>query len=106
MNPLTHTTSKVIPNMHSNRYIPGLHGRPSTILIGAPCSKPTVARLASMSKLPYSTGVSLLRMIPNSAGLSKAGHVILHSFQQPLCLLMYYHLSKYCCLPFAWLVGV
>ena len=35
MNTLTHATSRVLPNKRSNLYTPGLHGRPSTILIGA-----------------------------------------------------------------------
>ncbi len=30
MNALTHATSRVFPSRQSNRYTPGLHGRPST----------------------------------------------------------------------------
>jgi hypothetical protein len=48
---LSHASSRVLPNRCSAWYTPGLHGRPSTILIGARDSETPVGGRASTSKL-------------------------------------------------------
>ena len=63
MNSLTHTTSRVFSSRQSNQYTPGLHGRPSTILIGARESEPVVSGRTSMSKLFPLLGLSPLRSV-------------------------------------------
>jgi hypothetical protein len=53
MNALSHTTSRVLLNRRSNQYTPGLHGHPSTILIGARDSEPTTGGRASTFALHF-----------------------------------------------------
>ena len=66
MNAFSHATSRVLPNRRSDQYTPGLHGHPSTILIGARDSDPTDGRRTSTAKLPSLADLSLLRVLPNS----------------------------------------
>jgi hypothetical protein len=61
MNALSHATSRVSSHQRSDQYTPGLHGHPSTILIGALNSKPLVSGRTSMSKLSSLASLSPLR---------------------------------------------
>ncbi len=59
---LSYPTSKIFPNRRSDWYTPGLHGCPSTSLIGTCNSKPLLSRCTSTSKLTSLAGLSLLRV--------------------------------------------
>ncbi len=59
MNALAHATSRVLPNRRSDRFTPGLHGRPSTILIGARDSEPMIGARASTFELPFPFRLSI-----------------------------------------------
>ena len=70
MNALTHTTSRVFPSRQSDRYTPRLHGRPSTVLIGACESEHVVSGRTSTSKLFPSHSLSPLGLVLKLAGLT------------------------------------
>jgi hypothetical protein len=70
MNALSHTTYRVLPNRRSSGYTPGLHGCPSSILIGTRNSKPPVGGRASTSELSSLADLSLFKAVSNFVGLS------------------------------------
>ncbi len=71
---LSHATSRVLPNSCIARYTPGLHGRPSTILIGARDSETPVGGRASTSKLSSLAGMSPVNAVSNSFGVLPSTH--------------------------------